>query len=60
MGFGALLDSDEIFVGAQAMTDHMLTALDAQLRAKRERAASGKQRPASVDPLLRPPSVHAA
>ncbi|KAK9915249.1 hypothetical protein WJX75_006733 [Coccomyxa subellipsoidea] len=40
-----------------AMTDHMLTALDAQLRAKRERA---KQRQAIVDPLLRPPSVDAA
>jgi hypothetical protein len=39
------------------MTDHMLTALDAQLRAKRERA---KQRQAIVDPLLRPPSVDAA
>lgn len=40
------------------MTDHMLTTLDAQLKVKRERAASGKQRQATLDPLLRPPSAH--
>ncbi|BDA43208.1 L-threonine 3-dehydrogenase, mitochondrial [Coccomyxa sp. Obi] len=43
-----------------AMTEHMLTALEAQLAAKRDRAASKKQKEASIDPLLRPPSVHAA
>lgn len=57
MGFGARLEFDGGILWGQAMTDHMLTALDAQLRAKRERA---KQRQAIVDPLLRPPSVDAA
>jgi hypothetical protein len=39
--------------GVQAMTAHMLQALDAHMRAKREKAAALKQSASPVEPLLR-------